>query len=204
MTETLSTQTQYHSHLLWFAPAVLQDFLRKHQISVPPQPSTTTQHKVLSYDPYMRHFVSGLALVPARSNALLAVKLEELLLYWYEQYGPDFFCFWQTQSPKASNQLVQVAQQAITERLTVEQMAFLCHMSRSTFKRKFTQHYQDSPQHWLREQRLQRAHWLLQEERRRPSEVFAEVGFEHLSSFTQAFKKRFGLLPSALGAKLNQ
>lgn len=204
MSETLSAKAHYHSHLLWFRPEVLQDFLLKHQIHVPDAPDQDRAYKVLAYDAYLQHFVESLALLPPRSSRLLAVKVEELLLYWYQQYGAAFFAFWQAPPSAEHQQLVQVAQQAIETKLTVEQMAFLCHMSTSTFKRKFAVHYQDSPQHWLREQRLQRARWLLEEEHCRPSEVFERVGFEHLSSFSQAFKKRFGLLPSGFGAKMSQ
>lgn len=195
MTETLSATAQYHSQLLFFEPSVLDRFLYQHQIQVPPQ-AAPAAHQVIAYDAYVRHFVESLRLLPPKAPALLAHKLEELLLYWHSQHGPAFFAFWQ-QAPSPEEQLlVGVAEQAIKALLTVDEMAFLCHMSPSTFKRKFAKHYGDSPQHWLREQRLQRAYWLLKEQRQRPQNIFLEAGFNHPSSFTQAFKKRFGQLPS--------
>ncbi len=195
MTETLSAQAHYHSQLLFFEPRVLDRFLYRHQIQVPPT-AAPSAHRVLTEDAYTRHFVEGLRLLPPQAPALLAHKLEELLLYWYQQYGPAFFAFWQQVPSREEQLLVGVAQQAIKALLTVDQMAFLCHMSTSTFKRKFAKHYGDSPKHWLREQRLQHAYWLLKEKGQRPQNIFLEAGFNHPSSFTQAFKKRFGQLPS--------
>ncbi|MEM9024275.1 MAG: AraC family transcriptional regulator, partial [Bacteroidota bacterium] len=79
--------------------------------------------------------------------------------------------------------------------LTLEELAFLCNMSISTFKRHFQQIYEVAPSRWFREKRLQRAEYLLRVQHQKPSEVYREVGFENLSSFTQAFKKHFGTTP---------
>lgn len=198
MTETLAGNAQYHSCLLLFEPTVLDQFLYRHQIQVPLE-TTKPSHQVMTYDPYLRNFVESLQLLPTQSATLLTHKLEELLLYWYEQHGAAFFAFWQQRPSPEEQLLVGVTQRAIKSLLTVEEMAFLCHMSPSTFKRKFAKHYGDSPQHWLREQRLQHAYWLLKEKQQRPQAIFLEAGFNHPSSFTQAFKKRFGQLPSEVG-----
>lgn len=195
MTETLSQQQYYHSYLLFFEHKIVQDLLVKHQIEVPVMPKTTIQ--VLAYDAFVRNFVVSLQLAPHRDIIFLRHKVEEFLLYGYNQYGADFFSFLPTPPLPALQQIIQVAQRAIYEKLTLGQMAFLCAMSVSTFKRHFTSYYKTTPQSWLREQRLQRAAQLLRQGNYRPSELSEELGFQHHSSFTAAFKNRFGVTPSA-------
>jgi AraC-like DNA-binding protein len=196
MTEKLSVEQQYRSHLLFFKHQIVQELLLKHQIEVPEQ-TTDFPIQVLAYDAFVRNFVHSLQLAPRADATFLRHKVEEFLLYGYSQHGANFFSFLKTPPVPALQQLTQVAQKAIYEKLTLEQMAFLCAMSVSTFKRRFAQYYDSTPQSWLREQRLQRAAKLLRQGEYRPSELSEALGFQHHSSFTAAFKSRFGVTPSA-------
>ncbi len=196
MTETLSTTHTYHSQLLFFKQGIVEALLARHKILLPSK-MTAPNVQVLPYDAFVRHFVRSLALVPTAAPLFLQHKVEEFLLYGYHTYGTSFFSFLKTPPLPAAQQLAQVAQQAIYQKLTVEQMAFLCAMSSSTFKRRFAAQYACTPQAWLREQRLQRAVQLLRQGQHRPSELATVLGFQHHSSFTAAFKSRFGRTPSA-------
>jgi AraC-like DNA-binding protein len=69
-------------------------------------------------------------------------------------------------------------------------------MSVSTFQRKFAAIYGLSPQKWLLQQRMQRAATLLHGQLM-PGEVYQQVGYESHSSFSEAFRKHFGVAPSA-------
>ncbi|WP_346986597.1 AraC family transcriptional regulator [Chryseobacterium sp. POE27] len=42
------------------------------------------------------------------------------------------------------------------------------------------------------------AYYQLSEKKKKPTEVYLEVGFEDLSHFSFAFKKKYGLSPSQL------
>jgi AraC-like DNA-binding protein len=79
-----------------------------------------------------------------------------------------------------------------------QQFAYLTGRSLATFKRDFQKHFNTSPQKWLVKKRLEQAHYLIEERRQRPSEVYLEVGFENLSHFSYAFKQFFGYNPSQL------
>ncbi len=70
--------------------------------------------------------------------------------------------------------------------------------SLSTLKRDFAKIFNASPEKWLQQKRLEQAHYLLSQKKQRPSEVYLEVGFENLSHFSFAFKKRYGLTPGEL------
>jgi AraC-like DNA-binding protein len=80
------------------------------------------------------------------------------------------------------------------------QLAYLTGRSLATFKRDFTRVFQTSPSRWLYRQRLAEAHYLLQEENKRPSDVYQEVGFESLAHFSHAFTQHFGRNPSSVHA----
>lgn len=82
----------------------------------------------------------------------------------------------------------------------ISRFAYLSGRSLSTFKRDFKAIFHNTPQRWLTDKRLEYAYNLIVREKRMPSEVFLESGFENLSHFSYAFKKRFGQNPSALAA----
>ncbi|MCD9017598.1 AraC family transcriptional regulator [Parachryseolinea silvisoli] len=82
--------------------------------------------------------------------------------------------------------------------MPMQKFSYLTGRSLSTFNRDFKKHYRVTPQRWLTQKRLELAHYQIQEKRRRPVEVYLEVGFEDLSHFSLAFKKQFGYPPTNL------
>ena len=87
--------------------------------------------------------------------------------------------------------------------IPVKRFAYLTGRSLAAFKRDFQKSFNTSPEKWLRQKRLERAHFLLQETGKRPSEVYLEVGFETFSHFSFAFKRWFGYSPSKIFPKLS-
>jgi AraC-like DNA-binding protein len=76
------------------------------------------------------------------------------------------------------------------------QFAKLTGRSLAGFKRDFEKVFKSPPGQWLQKKRLAEAHFLITRKRRKPSEVYLEVGFENLSHFSYAFKKAYGVAPS--------
>jgi AraC-like DNA-binding protein len=78
------------------------------------------------------------------------------------------------------------------------QFAKLTGRSLSTFKRDFVKIFHTTPEKWLQRKRLEMAHFLISQKKRKPSGVYLEVGFENLSHFSTAFRKEFGVNASVV------
>jgi len=85
--------------------------------------------------------------------------------------------------------------------MTLDRFGYLTGRSLATFRRDFEKIYHTTPQKWLTEKRLQLAHYQIAEKKRKPNDIYLEVGFEDLSHFSYAFKKHFGYPPNSLLAK---
>ena len=77
-----------------------------------------------------------------------------------------------------------------------EEFSKLTGRSLSGFKRDFQKTFGMPPRKWLQEKRLNEAKHLIEIKNKRPSSIYLDLGFESLSHFSQAFKKRFGKTPT--------
>ena len=82
--------------------------------------------------------------------------------------------------------------------MPMEKFGYLTGRSLTTFKRDFQKAFNMTPQRWLTRKRLELAHYHFSEKKKKPTEVYFEVGFENLSHFSHAFRKHFGYPPSQL------
>ncbi len=82
--------------------------------------------------------------------------------------------------------------------MPLEKLGYLTGRSLSTFNRDFKKLFNTTPQKWLTKKRLELAYYQLTENKKKPIEIYLEVGFEDLSHFSFAFKKQFGITPTAL------
>ena len=198
MTERLSNVHHYRSILLFFSNEALLNFIRKNDIEIV---APHTQRSVFSfqYDAFTKRFTDSLIDISALSKSvqskLLEVKLEEILLYLTEIYGNEFLFALAYNNNDTAQQFIQTIESNLLSKLTLKELAFLCGMSISTFKRKFEQHYAISPIKWFQNKRLEHAHFLMEHERKSASEIYFEIGYENLSSFIQAYKGKFGTTP---------
>jgi len=78
----------------------------------------------------------------------------------------------------------------------VEKFAQLTGRSLAGFKRDFQKTFAIPPRQWLQEKRLLEARHLIEKKNRKPSAIYLDLGFESLSHFSHAFKRKFGKTPT--------
>lgn len=86
----------------------------------------------------------------------------------------------------------------IFEDLSVEDLAFLCGLSLSSFKRKFSTIYGTTPNKYITSKRLDKAQTLLKTTELSISEIAYSCGFSDVSYFSKSYKKYYQTSPSAL------
>ncbi len=203
LTSELLTGNQHFSSILfYFSNEVFNRFLIKydHLLKTIKPGSVKQPLLIFKQDPLIRQFITSVqalmkapAVLPAEVRLL---KIEELLLYLL-RVDPERFCSIQIiTKDKEQLQIKKVVESHIGQLITVDELAFLCHMSTSTFKRRFSQIYFTTPQKWLLSQKLEMAAELLRSVEESPSGIYIKVGYQNHSSFSQAFRNYFGCTPS--------
>lgn len=203
MTEKLPVNNSYRSTLLFFDNTALGNFFKKYAVlikNIPPEANNETQpFTVFEKDDFIRNYMASLNLIISKpslfSNKLIELKFEELLLHLLEKYPNEILSFQHKNHNRYSDfEIRKVVELNVTNNLTLEELAFLCHMSVSTFRRKFMKLYQLPPSQYFLRQKMKIAQSLLLNEEN-PSEVYYKVGYESHSGFSQSFKQLYGMSP---------
>ena len=199
-TELLDTDANYYCKLLFFSEAKLSEFLKKHTNNL--QSTNDDAYFVIENDSYITSYLNSLSTItdaPAVfKDNLLSVKFEELLLYLINKYGTKFEQYLHSLISKEVSPFKKVIESNVFSNLKLEEIAFLCHMSLSTFKRNFVKEYNVSPGKWLQDKRLQKAKETLEHDNLKPSDIYLDFGYNNLSNFSIAFKNKFGYNPSEI------
>ena len=189
----------YRSMLVFFSDAQLADFLSRHGCG--PRGGEFAQRSFVEFPApaSLMHLAESLWHTPdlrTMSAPRKRAKLEDVLLLILETLGPDVFGFFTAvQQSAPGERLKQIVEAHWQDDLSLEELAFLCHMSLSTFKRHFQGVFKVAPGQWMQERRLHLAAHLLKVERRRACDIYLDVGFATVSAFTQSFKNYFGMTP---------
>ena len=202
MTEKLSSGNRYRSLLFFFNNEVLRSFFTKYPfllerteriIGRGDEPIVRFETDAFIYN-YLHSLQLLLQAGPIQEE-LLHLKFDELLLYLADKCPETLFSFLTTMAGDATDRQLQTAvENNLTYSITVEELAFLCNMSLSTFKRRFARLYGTSPNKWLLQRRMEQAVILLQQHAK-PSEIYYQLGYGNHSSFSQSFKQTYGLTP---------
>lgn len=197
-TELLDTETIYYCKLFFFSEHQLLQFLKKHTKNTQPY-TNEVAYFVIENDNYIGSFLNSLSILHLDNSAysanLLEIKFEEIMLYLLAKYKGAFEDFLHSLISNEVSPFKNVIESNVYSNLKLEEIAFLCNMSLSTFKRHFTLEYKEAPGKWLQDKRLQRAKDLLQEGVLKPSDIYLDAGYNNLSNFSIAFKNKFGISP---------
>mgnify|MGYP001799345265 CR=1 FL=1 len=197
MTE-ISSLGDYKSVLFFFSDAMLQQLKAKFK-GIWSSTAERTDTLVLDYDNFLHHFRDSLELLhqnPALSMAIKQVKLEELFLYLAEKHPEKLAPLLANVNSSPDLEFRQIVENNKFAHLKVEELAFLCHMSVSTFKRHFQRIYACAPHQWMLQERMKKAGWLLKQQLA-PNSIYAQIGYDSYPNFARAFKQYFQLSPRA-------
>lgn len=193
---------EYHSILIFFDSTLIVNFFDRHStlIERPVKAVDPLPFLLFEKDDFLVNFTRSLdsLLVGDKPvhQQLQKVKLEELLVYLAVHYSNQIQQIGNMHYETNDDLLIRKAVTShITSNITIEELAFLCNMSLSTFKRRFARLYEKSPNKWLLEKRMEKAAEMLRTNNYKASEIFSELGYENLSSFIQAFKQIHGVTP---------
>ncbi|MBB5637468.1 AraC-like DNA-binding protein [Pedobacter cryoconitis] len=177
----------------------LRDFSREYGYeAVKKQESEIIQY--LKPDPLYKSFMDSLApyqLKQPENEKLLSLKLREAVLILL-QTNPELADILFDFTEPGKIDLEAFMNKNFHFNVEMNRFAYLTGRSLATFKRDFEKLYQLSPGRWLQQRRLQEAYHLIKEKGKTVSDVYLEVGFEDLSHFSFAFKKKYGMAPSKI------
>lgn len=203
MTEKLPVNNTYRSTMLFFDKTALTSFFIKYasiidKILSKPE-KTNKPFVVFDKDEFIQNYIVSLKLIQSKptlfSDKIIELKFEELMLHLLEKYPNEILSFHSKNQEEYSEfELRKAVEMNITSNLTLKELAFLCHTSVSTFKRKFVKLYNETPSQYFLRQKMEIAKSLLLQNEN-PSEVFYKVGYENHSSFSQSFKQIYGISP---------
>ena len=133
------------------------------------------------------------------SASLVGLLMKQCLVHVLRQYCESGHCQVPWLSALEDAQLASALELMIDEpgrRYSLEILAEIAGMSRSTFAQRFRQAFGRSAMDFLKELRLQRAAHLLRTTRRPVKSIAEQVGFDSRSHFSQNFSDYFGIAPA--------
>ena len=125
------------------------------------------------------------------------VKFDELMLYLLEKY-PDVMLSLRASHhlEKLDYRIKKVSEGNVMRDVSIDEVAFLCNTSASSFKRHFRKIYGIPPNKWFLQKKMEIAKELLIHYHEKPSEIYHKVGFKNHSSFSKSFRRTYGVSPS--------
>ncbi len=130
------------------------------------------------------------------NEELITLKLKEILLLLnnttasakLHQILSNLF------APQVYN-FKSIVESHLFDNLSLDELAFMCGLSLSSFKRNFTAIYHDSPAKYIKDQRLKRAANLLRKSNLTISEIAYKCAYADLGHFSKSFKSKYQLSP---------
>ncbi len=195
----------FSSLLLFFDATTMSNFMVKYQQlieqtnikeAILPEPYVS-----IKKDAFIVNFIESM-LINIKAGftfpaAMKQLKFEELMLHLLLHHSALFLSFLKSTTISEDEVLIKKAVEAnITSNISLDELAFLCNISLSTFKRRFVKMYQCPPAKWFQQQRMQMARDLLTLHNNKPAEVYHRVGYEDHSTFSHIFKQTYGITPT--------
>ena len=133
------------------------------------------------------------------NDDLMHLKLQEgllALLHIDKRFAPTLFDF----NEPWKIDILDFLDKNYMHEFSLDELAHYTGRSLATFKRDFKKISDLTPEKWLIRKRLEVAYAKMKEGGKKVVDVYAEVGFKNPSHFSTAFKKKYGIPPTAVTA----
>lgn len=199
VSDLLPKNGTFKSLLFYFDDSIIEEFLSTSRVTEVSNKSVPDYLK-FGVVPPLQLFAESLINIylnnQLQSKNFLRVKILELLfllnnLATEQQFANFLF---RLTLPKKRH-IKTFMEKNFDKPLKIEDYAYLTGRSLSTFRRDFKTFFDITPQQWVKEKRLEKALTLLEEKEQSVTELAYEVGYENISYFIKAFKKKFGQSP---------
>jgi AraC family transcriptional regulator, exoenzyme S synthesis regulatory protein ExsA len=158
-------------------------------------PMVVNRHALL--DGFFESLIPYFGLQEDLPSDLAAIKIGESLTL-LDAYDPKVRRILGALEEPGKIDLAAFMEQNFMFNLPLERFSYLTGRSLTTFKKDFKNIFHTTPGRWLMQKRLERAHYQIGVQGQKPGDVYIALGFENLSHFSFAFKKRFGVSPMEL------
>ncbi|OOQ58976.1 hypothetical protein BC343_30125 [Mucilaginibacter pedocola] len=185
----------YNSIIIFFPASLGQEFIASRNYEGRVKDIAPYVH--FEIDGYIGEYVNSLKTLICRgqklSPELAVIKVNELLTALCDLHPGLLVSLFSGQRDLS---LMNLIEQNLLKELSLEELAFLANRSVSSFKRDFMKMYGVPPQQYIRGRKLEIAGKELLKGKS-ASELYLDYGYQHLSNFNTAFKRKFGVTPSA-------
>jgi AraC-like DNA-binding protein len=182
-------------------PEILKKLYAKELPKIIEQDNCNIQSEVVVSKEVISRFIESLEFYfqnPVLINDdLLELKIKELILLLIQ--SKNVCSIQELISDLYSTRSVQVKnviELHSYSNLSLDELAKLCNLSLSSFKREFKKAFNDTPNNYITNQKLKRAKELLRITEMPVSEIAYGVGFNDPLYFTRTFKKKVGNSPT--------
>jgi len=165
------------------------------------EPATDYNLRKIAIDQLLENFMKSIEILldnPSLvDDELVKTKLKEfVLLLLRTEQGKSIEVFFANLFQKTQSDFKITVVENLYSSLSLGEMAQLCGMSESTFKRRFKETFDESPIKFINQKKLEKAAFLLGSPSQRVSDIAYDCGFTNISSFNRAFKTKYGKSPS--------
>ena len=149
----------------------------------------------------LEKFISGLNIYfenpELMDEELALLKLKELILILLksekhqstQQFIADLF------TPEKLH-FTSTIESNLFSNISLEELAFICNKTLSSFKREFKRIYKETPARYIKTRRLAHAAQLLTTTEEAISAIAFDVGFQDITTFSASFRDQYGIAPS--------
>ncbi|NRB53721.1 MAG: helix-turn-helix transcriptional regulator [Saprospiraceae bacterium] len=128
---------------------------------------------------------------------LAALKFKELILILMKsQHSDSIQTFFADLFNYQELEFKTIIENNIFNDISIEELAFICHKSLSSFKRLFKATFNETPARYIKRRRLEHAAQLISTSAENISHIACDCGFNDPTTFSAVFSNQFGVSPT--------